>query len=225
VFQFDVLIIGSGLAGQSLALRLADQHSVALISKRLLEDGASSGAQGGIAAVVDPLDSVDAHIQDIIDFAELDGFMEMPLKNYSSGMVARIAFAIAMGVLWTKHVKPHEPAPAMVGLSGRGLLLILLGWFVAFLLSGDIVMAALRVAPAGSWILDTPGAPSARGAAAAPTPSAYIRVSMTASTALSPGFSNSATTFTCAEAAETDGVETNTPPGARRTSPVATSRT
>ena len=38
---------------------------------------------------------LDAHIQDIIDFAELDGFMEMPLKNYSSGMVARIAFAIA----------------------------------------------------------------------------------------------------------------------------------
>ena len=66
VFQFDVLIIGSGLAGQSLALRLADQHSVALISKRLLEDGASSGAQGGIAAVVDPLDSVDAHIQDTV---------------------------------------------------------------------------------------------------------------------------------------------------------------
>ncbi len=38
---------------------------------------------------------IDEHFQDIVDFAELDGFMEMPLKNYSSGMVARIAFAIA----------------------------------------------------------------------------------------------------------------------------------
>ena len=38
---------------------------------------------------------IDEHIQEIIDFAELEGFMDMPLKNYSSGMVARIAFAIA----------------------------------------------------------------------------------------------------------------------------------
>ncbi|MCH4084129.1 MAG: ABC transporter ATP-binding protein [Coriobacteriaceae bacterium] len=38
---------------------------------------------------------IDEHFQDIVDFAELQNFMEMPLKNYSSGMVARIAFAIA----------------------------------------------------------------------------------------------------------------------------------
>ena len=40
-------------------------------------------------------DFIDAHFDDIVEFAELDGFMEMPLKNYSSGMLARIAFAIA----------------------------------------------------------------------------------------------------------------------------------
>lgn len=38
---------------------------------------------------------IDEHIEDIIDFADLHDFMDMPLKNYSSGMVARIAFAIA----------------------------------------------------------------------------------------------------------------------------------
>ena len=38
---------------------------------------------------------IDDHLQDIIDFAELENFMDMPLKNFSSGMVARIAFAIA----------------------------------------------------------------------------------------------------------------------------------
>ncbi len=38
---------------------------------------------------------IEDHLQDIIDFAELESFMDMPLKNYSSGMVARIAFAIA----------------------------------------------------------------------------------------------------------------------------------
>lgn len=62
--HFDVLIIGSGLAGQSAALRLADHCRVALVAKRGLEESASSWAQGGIAAVIDIKDSVEAHIND-----------------------------------------------------------------------------------------------------------------------------------------------------------------
>jgi L-aspartate oxidase len=64
--RFDVLIIGSGLAGQAAALRLARTRKVALISKRTLEDSASSWAQGGIAAVLDNRDSIEAHIRDTI---------------------------------------------------------------------------------------------------------------------------------------------------------------
>ena len=62
--QFDVLILGSGTAGQSMALRLADKKRVALVTKRNLTDSASAWAQGGIAAVLDTTDSIEAHIQD-----------------------------------------------------------------------------------------------------------------------------------------------------------------
>lgn len=61
---FDVIVIGSGLAGQSLALRLADSHRVALVTKRLIDDSATNYAQGGIAAVLDDADSIESHIQD-----------------------------------------------------------------------------------------------------------------------------------------------------------------
>ena len=64
VLRFDILVIGSGLAGLSAALRLAQTCKVGLISKRALVDSASSWAQGGIAAVLDSQDSVEAHIRD-----------------------------------------------------------------------------------------------------------------------------------------------------------------
>lgn len=64
MLQFDTLIIGSGLAGLSLALKLADQKKVAIITKKSLLEGASAWAQGGIAAVLSPDDSFDKHIQD-----------------------------------------------------------------------------------------------------------------------------------------------------------------
>src|SRR5450830_847894 len=64
--KFDVAIIGSGLAGLSVALHLAENNKVAVISKRALLDGASNWAQGGIAAVLDSGDSHDQHIDDTL---------------------------------------------------------------------------------------------------------------------------------------------------------------
>jgi L-aspartate oxidase len=64
--KFDVAIVGSGLAGLSVALHLAETRKVAIISKRALLDGASNWAQGGIAAVLDSGDSHDQHIADTL---------------------------------------------------------------------------------------------------------------------------------------------------------------
>ena len=66
MLRFDTLIIGSGLAGLTLALQLAESRKVCLVTKRRLSDSASSWAQGGIAAVLTDDDSIEAHIQDTL---------------------------------------------------------------------------------------------------------------------------------------------------------------
>ncbi len=62
----DVLIIGSGAAGLSLALRVAGQHSVIVLSKGPISEGSTFYAQGGIAAVFDETDSIESHIEDTL---------------------------------------------------------------------------------------------------------------------------------------------------------------
>jgi L-aspartate oxidase len=64
MLQCDVLIIGSGLAGLTSALKLADHKKVLIVSKRELEDSSSQWAQGGIAAVMSDEDSVESHVKD-----------------------------------------------------------------------------------------------------------------------------------------------------------------
>ena len=64
--QFEVLIIGSGLAGLTLALRTAAHKKVCIVSKRSINDAASDWAQGGIAAVLNDEDSIENHIQDTL---------------------------------------------------------------------------------------------------------------------------------------------------------------
>ena len=65
-YQYDVLVIGAGAAGLSLALRLATNLRVAVLAKDALEEGSTLYAQGGISAVYDSEDSLDAHIKDTI---------------------------------------------------------------------------------------------------------------------------------------------------------------
>ncbi|HMM44763.1 MAG TPA: L-aspartate oxidase [Candidatus Macondimonas sp.] len=62
----DVLIIGSGAAGLSLALRLAPHCAVTVVCKASPHEGSTAYAQGGISAVLDIEDSVEAHVEDTL---------------------------------------------------------------------------------------------------------------------------------------------------------------
>ena len=64
--NFDILIIGSGLAGLSAAIKLADTKKIAIISKKELSVSSSQWAQGGIASAISEEDSIDAHINDTL---------------------------------------------------------------------------------------------------------------------------------------------------------------
>lgn len=63
---FDVVIIGSGAAGLTAALNLAPRFKVAVLAKGALNGGSTAWAQGGIAAVLEPGDTFESHIEDTI---------------------------------------------------------------------------------------------------------------------------------------------------------------
>lgn len=66
IVDCDFLVIGSGLAGLVSALRLSRHGRVVLATKKEPDDSNTSWAQGGIAAVTDPKDSIDNHIRDTL---------------------------------------------------------------------------------------------------------------------------------------------------------------
>ena len=78
----DVLIIGSGAAGLSLALKLADHCQVIVLSKSDRNEGSTRYAQGGIAAVFDEQDSIDAHVTDTL--AAGAGLCEEPAVRFTA---------------------------------------------------------------------------------------------------------------------------------------------
>lgn len=65
-FNFDIVIVGSGAAGLTVALNLPKSTSIAILAKTNFEQYASYFAQGGISAVLEPDDSIDEHVQDTL---------------------------------------------------------------------------------------------------------------------------------------------------------------
>jgi L-aspartate oxidase len=100
-YQYDVLVIGSGAAGLTLALSLAKDARVAVLSKNAINQGSTWFAQGGIAAVLDDQDSIDAHVADTL-IAGAGLCHEDAVRFTVENSKAAIQWLIDQGVNFTK---------------------------------------------------------------------------------------------------------------------------
>jgi L-aspartate oxidase len=99
--HFDVLIIGSGAAGLTLALQLAEYAQVAVLAKGQLEESASLYAQGGISVVLDQTDSLQSHIDDTLKAGA--GLCNEEVVRFTVEHAREsIEWLIAQGVSFTK---------------------------------------------------------------------------------------------------------------------------
>ncbi|AUS66514.1 L-aspartate oxidase [Escherichia albertii] len=102
----DVLIIGSGAAGLSLALRLANKHQVIVLSKGLVTEGSTFYAQGGIAAVFDETDSIGSHVEDTLIAGS--GICDRHAVEFvASNARSCVQWLIDQGVLFDTHIQPN----------------------------------------------------------------------------------------------------------------------
>jgi len=106
--QFDVLIIGSGAAGLSLALRLPGNVRVAVLAKSRIDEGSTLYAQGGISAVTDPSDTFESHIADTLDTGVGLNKPEV-VRHTIENAPAAIEWLVGLGVPFTRHSADGEP--------------------------------------------------------------------------------------------------------------------
>ena len=102
----DVLIIGSGAAGLSVALRLASHQKVIVLSKGPINEGSTFYAQGGIAAVFDETDSIDSHVEDTLIAG--GGIVDKHAAEFVASNARHcVQWLIDQGVLFDTHVQPN----------------------------------------------------------------------------------------------------------------------
>ncbi len=102
----DVLIIGSGAAGLSLALRSAEHQNVIVLSKGPMSEGSTFYAQGGIAAVFDETDSIASHVEDTL-IAGAGIVDEHAAEFVASNARHCVQWLIDRGVLFDTQVQPN----------------------------------------------------------------------------------------------------------------------
>ena len=100
--QYDALIIGSGAAGLTLALRLPKRTRVAVLAKGPIQEGNTLYAQGGISAVLDREDSIESHIADTMDAGAGLCHPEVVRYTVEHGPAA-VQWLVDLGVPFTRH--------------------------------------------------------------------------------------------------------------------------
>ncbi len=103
--QFDVIIVGSGGAGLSLALSLPEHYRIAILAKSNLTDASTYYAQGGVAAVLDQSDSIQQHIDDTL-IAGAHLCEKQAVEHTVEGGKPSIDFLLKHGVQFT--LDEHE---------------------------------------------------------------------------------------------------------------------
>jgi len=107
--EYDILIIGSGAAGLTLALRCANFAQIAVLSKGDLNQGATFYAQGGIAAVLDQEDSITAHVADTLTAGV--GLCHEDMVNFVvENSAEAVRWLVQQGVPFTTNSHAADPA-------------------------------------------------------------------------------------------------------------------
>lgn len=101
---YDYIVIGSGIAGLTFALSVADHGTVAIVTKRKADESATKYAQGGIAAVVSSVDSVESHVADTLNAGAGLCHRDIVEKVVKNGP-AQVRRLIDWGVEFTKGKK------------------------------------------------------------------------------------------------------------------------
>lgn len=107
--QCDLLIIGSGAAGLSLALKMAQKCRIIVLSKSGISEGSTMYAQGGIAAVFDETDSIDSHVEDTMVAGA--GLCDRAAVEFTAGNAKQaMEWLINFGVPFDQETDAHGEA-------------------------------------------------------------------------------------------------------------------
>src|SRR5262245_3648939 len=117
--QFDFLVLGSGIAGLSFALKVAARGRVAILTKKDRAESNTNYAQGGIAAVTSKEDSFEMHVRDTLA-AGAGLCREKVVRTIVEEGPARIAELIELGMKFSERESAGTPGGAQLDLGKEG---------------------------------------------------------------------------------------------------------